>query len=83
MDVWLQRVGTQECLRSYLIQYARERGQVRFENIVWGKSRQFPDLDMSMDKIGRQMFMEGMILEKAGGCNLPLENWAKDQRSDG
>ena len=67
--------------------YAQERGQVRMENIVWGKSRQCRELGRSMDKIGWQRFMEGMISVKAvaiqkesvaaGGCNLSLENWAK------
>lgn len=69
------------------MQYARERGQVRTENIVWGKIRQFWELGRSMDKIGWQRFMEGMILGKAvavqkkfvaaRGCNMSLENCAK------
>jgi hypothetical protein len=87
VDVWLQRVGTHESLRSCLMQYAQERGQARMENVVWGKSRQFWELGRSMDKIGWQGFMEGMISRKAvtiqkefveaGCCNLSLENWAK------
>ena len=87
VDVWLQKVGTHDALRSCLMQYARERGRVRMENIVWGKSRQFWELGRSMDKIGWQRFMEGMISGKAvaiqkefaaaGGCNLSLDNWAK------
>ena len=57
------------------------------QNVVWGKSRQFWCLGVSMDRIGWQRFMEGMISRKvlaiqrdcaeAGGCNLTLENWAK------
>ena len=46
------------------MQYARERGQTRMENIVWGKSRQFWELGRSMDKIGWRRFMEGMISGK-------------------
>ena len=64
LDDWLQRVGTHETLRSCLMQYAQERGQMRMENIVWGKSRQFWELGRSMDKIGRRRFMEGMISGK-------------------
>ena len=87
VDVWLQRVGTHKSLQSCLMQYARERDQVRMEDIVWGKSRQFWELGKSMNKIGRRSFMEGMILGKAvetqkefmaaGRWNMSLENWAK------
>ena len=69
------------------MQYAQERGQMRMENIVWGKIRQFWELGRSMDKIGWRRFMKGMISGKViaihkefialGGCNLSLENWAK------
>ena len=52
VDVWLQRVGTHESLRSCLVQCARERGQLRMENIVWDKIRQFWELGRSMDIIG-------------------------------
>ena len=66
VDGWLQRVGTHETLKSCPMQYARERGHMRMENVVWGKSRQFWDLGRSVDKIGWRRFMEGMISGKAG-----------------
>ena len=87
VDNWMQKVDTHETLRLFLMQYAKGRGHLRMENVVWGENRQFWQLGRSMDKIGRIIFMEGMISRKvvaiqkefveAGGCNLSLENWAK------
>ena len=41
IDDWLQKVGTNDTLRSCLMQYAKGRGNTRMENVVWGKSREF------------------------------------------
>ena len=94
VDGWLKRVGMHETMRSCLMQYARERGQARTENIVWDKSRQLWELSKSMDKIGWRRFMEGMISGKVveiqkefvgtGQCDLslagPKGTWLEDLR---
>ena len=46
------------------MQYAKGRGNMRMENVVEGKSRDFWQLGRSMDKIGWRRFMEGMISQK-------------------
>ena len=83
----MRTVGTNGPLRNCLTSYARKRGGVSMEHIVWDKGLRFYKLGQSMNKIGWRRYMEGMISSEAliiqvecvdlGGCSLSLDNWAK------
>ena len=87
LDNWMRTVGTNDPLRNCLTAYARKRGGVSMEHIVWDKGSRFYKLGQSMDKIGCRRYMEEMISSEAlviqaecvdlGGCSLSLDNWAK------
>ena len=48
----MSTVGTNGPLQNFLTAYARKRGQVSMEHIVWYKVSRFYKLGQSMDKIG-------------------------------
>ena len=62
---WMRTVGTNGPLRICLTAYARKRGGVSMEHIVWDKGSRFNKLGQSMDKIGWRRYMEGMISSEA------------------
>ena len=74
----MRMVGTNGPLRNCLTAYARKRGGVSMEHIVWDKGSRFYKLGKLMDKIGWRRYMEGMISSEAleikaecvdlGGC---------------
>ena len=55
---WMRTVGTKGPLRNFLTAYARKRGGVSMEHIVWDKGSRFYKLVQSMDKIGCRRYME-------------------------
>ena len=64
LDQWLKSVGTDTGLSRCLTMYARRQGGAKMSKIVWGEGSQFQKLGRSMDSIGWQQFMEGMISSK-------------------
>ena len=87
VDQWLKQVKTHETLRRRLVKFAKRRGSVRMENIVWGEGRKFGIIGASVDVIGWRRFMEGMVSTEVlviqqkcvevGGCQLSLGGWAR------
>ena len=83
VNQWLQQVGTHETLRRCLVKFAKERGSVRMENIVWGEGSKFEAIGASVDIIGWKRFVEGMVSKEVleiqwecvdvGGWGLSLE----------
>ena len=67
LDSWMTTVGTNNPLRRCLTDYARKRGGVSMEHIVWGKGPKFYKLGQSMDKIGWRRYMEGMVSSEVLG----------------
>ena len=61
----MRTVGTHGPLQNFLTAYARKRGGVSMEHIVWDKGSQFYKLGQSMEKIGWRRYMEGMISSEA------------------
>ena len=52
LDSWMTTVGTNAPLRKCLTDFARKRGGVSMEHIVWGKGPIFYKRGQSMDIIG-------------------------------
>ena len=87
LDSWMKTVRTKAPLRKCLTDFARKRGGVSMEHIVWGKGPRFYKLGQSMDMIGWRQFMEGLVSSEVltiqadcvafGGCSLSLDNWTK------
>jgi hypothetical protein len=87
MSNWLQKVGTQEKLRSGLAEFARSRGAKLMENVVWNKGSRYHKLGQSMYVIGWRRFMEGMVSKETvaiqlewvdvGGSTLSIDDWTK------
>ena len=87
MSNWLRKVGTQEKLRSGLVEFARSRGAKSMGKVVWNKGARYHKLGQSMDVIGWRRFMEGIVSKEAvkiqlerldvGGCTLSIEDWTK------
>ena len=65
LDKCMRTVGTNGPLRNRLTAYARNRGGVSMEHIVWDKGPRFYKLGKSMEKIGWRRYMEGMISSEA------------------
>ena len=65
MSDCLQRVGTQENLRTGLVEFARNQGPTSMENGAWTKGARYKKLGKSMDVIGWRRFMEGMVSKEA------------------
>ena len=87
LDNCMRTSGTNGPLQNCLTAYARKRGGVSMDHIVWDKGWRFYKIGQSIDKIGWRRYTEGIISSEAlviqtecvdlGGWSLSLDNWAK------
>ena len=63
----MRKVGTNGPLRNCLTAYARKRGGVSMEHIVWDKGTRLYKLVKSMDKIGWRRYDLVISAGNSGG----------------
>ena len=85
VDTWMKENGTTPKLRRCLVEYMHGRGGKSMLSIITDRTGAFVDMARSVDKIGWQRLMEGMIskeiMEIQGRSQeferykMPLEKW--------